>query len=65
MIDLEKLASEIAECANSCCSRDDGFEEYIFGVALDALKKAHDDGKETALGSSQPPQQLIGANQND
>ena len=37
---LEKLAKEIAEKANECCHRSDGYEEDICAIALKALEKA-------------------------
>lgn len=38
--ELEKLAKEIAEKANECCHRSDGYEEDICAIALKALEKA-------------------------
>ena len=38
--DLEKLANEIAEKANECCNRSDGYKEDICAIALKALEKA-------------------------
>lgn len=41
-IEAEKTASRIAEKANECCYRTDGYEEDIKKFALDSIKKIID-----------------------
>ena len=39
-MDIEALAKKVAEYANTCCYRSDGFEEDVLKVARDAIVEA-------------------------
>ena len=43
---LEERAHHIAEEANSCCNRNDGYEEDIYKTALTMLQEAVDEALE-------------------
>jgi len=53
--DLEKLADEIAEKANECCYRSDGYEEEIRLVVLKALEKAVNLPRWISIRDQEPP----------
>lgn len=46
---LEERARHIAEEANQCCSRSDGYEEDIYKTALTMLQEAVDEAVLNAL----------------
>ena len=39
--ELEKMARDIAEYANTCCDRIDGYEEDVYARTFAALKAAY------------------------
>jgi hypothetical protein len=39
-MDIEALANKVAEYANTCCYRSDGFEESVLNVAREAITEA-------------------------
>ena len=47
-----QLAKEIANEANKCCSRSDGFEEAIYEFALERLQAAYRAGRDEVYRSS-------------
>lgn len=46
---LERLSRKIAEEANTCCSRSDGWEEHLQQVIFDLIWSAWQEDKQTAL----------------
>lgn len=44
---LEERAKHIAEEANGCCYRSDGWEEHIYKLTLVQLQEAFEEGKQT------------------
>lgn len=40
----EEMAEKIAEAANACCHRSDGFEKSIYDLALQYLEDAYTKG---------------------
>ena len=46
-MDREKCAKALAEKANECCYRSDGYEEELEKLILAALETAYEDGRLT------------------
>lgn len=42
---LKERAKYIAELANECCNRSDGYEENIYKLVLAMLEEVYDEGK--------------------